>query len=144
MIGNYILAALNVFAYHSHCVALCCTVYAHVRCRWWVHELIMLKLLDWKYHPIPQSVVRCVFYYRGPDIPCFLKIEKWIMTKIRVRSGKTNVWMLYNLVKVDWLTLKPPLIKTTDILPIPRIKLSNASGTDGHNFTCPITNLVPR
>ena len=39
--------------------------------------------------------------YRGPDIPCFLKIEKWIMTKIRVRSGKTNVWMLYNLVKVD-------------------------------------------
>ena len=28
---------------------------------------------------------------RGPDIPCFLKIEKWIITKIRVSSGKTNV-----------------------------------------------------
>ena len=28
---------------------------------------------------------------RGPDIPCFLKIEKWIITKIRVTSGKTNV-----------------------------------------------------
>ena len=52
------------------------------------------------------------------------------MTKIRVRSGKTNVWMLYNLVKVDWFTLNPPLIKTTDIFPIPGIKLSNASGTD--------------
>ena len=28
---------------------------------------------------------------RGPDIPCFLNIEKWIITKIRVTSGKTNV-----------------------------------------------------
>ena len=30
-------------------------------------------------------------HQRGPDIPCFLKIEKWIITKIRVSSGKTNV-----------------------------------------------------
>ena len=25
--------------------------------------------------------------------------------KMRVDSGKTNVWMVYNLVKVDWLTV---------------------------------------
>ena len=31
------------------------------------------------------------YNYCGPDIPCFLNIEKWIITKIRVRSGKTNV-----------------------------------------------------
>ena len=29
--------------------------------------------------------------YCGPDIPCFLNIEKWIITKIRVTSGKTKV-----------------------------------------------------
>ncbi len=29
--------------------------------------------------------------YNGPDIPCFLNIEKWIRIKIRVTSGKTNV-----------------------------------------------------
>ena len=66
----------------------------------------------------------------GPSIPCFLNIEKWIRIFIRVTSGKTNVWMLYNLVKVDWLTLNPPRNVRTDILPIPGIKLSNASGTD--------------
>ena len=27
----------------------------------------------------------------GPEIPCFLNIEKWIITKIKVTSGKTNV-----------------------------------------------------
>ena len=31
------------------------------------------------------------YNYCGPDIPCFLNIEKWIITKIRVTSGKTNV-----------------------------------------------------
>ena len=55
------------------------------------------------YKPRTQAAVFCnkneiieknedrQYNYCGPDIPCFLNIEKWIITKIRVSSGKTNV-----------------------------------------------------
>ena len=54
--------------------------------------LIMAKQIS---HPIilrPANIMQLKMgHQRGPDIPCFLKIEKWIITKIRVSSGKTNV-----------------------------------------------------
>ena len=62
-----------------------------LKCPFWaVFGFVRVPLTNVKTAQMCAHFVR-LEHYRGPDIPCFLKIEKWIITKIRVTSGKTNV-----------------------------------------------------
>ena len=47
-------------------------------------------------------------FYRGPDIPCFLNILKWVMTSTNDTNGSRKVCILYNRDSLPDLTLNPP------------------------------------
>ena len=68
-------------------------------------------------------------FYRGPDIPCFLNILKWVMTSTNDTNGSRKVCILYNRDSLPDLTLNPPLNTRTNADPIPGNIESKASGT---------------
>ena len=70
----------------------------------------------------------CNSPYRGPDIPCFLNNKKCSSNSASATNGSMSVCMLYNLVRVNCVTLYPALSVSTSSVPILGNSSSSASG----------------
>ena len=80
-------------------------------------------MLVTKLYAMPYTVC-----YSGPDIPCFLSNKKCSNSSANAANGSMSVCMLYNLVRVNCVTLYPALNVSTSSVPILGNSSSNASG----------------
>ena len=83
-------------------------------------------MIAFGYH---ESAPYIIYYYRGPDMPCFLNMLKWDTIMTSDMTGSKKVWMLYNRDNLPDLILNPPLRIRTNTNPIPGTNMSSASGT---------------